>query len=47
MDAPAGGKAWLEFDDAVVRKLSTKAVAADYLTSAYIFCFVRKLPAGG
>ena len=43
--APGGGEAWLEFDDALVRRLGAKAVAADYLTSAYIFCFVRKVPA--
>ncbi len=44
--APGGGEQWLEFDDAVVRKVGAKAVAADYLTSAYIFCFVRKSAAG-
>ncbi|KAK9831376.1 hypothetical protein WJX81_007244 [Elliptochloris bilobata] len=44
--APGGGEQWLEFDDAVVRKVSAKGVAADYLTSAYIFCFARKTLAG-
>ncbi len=45
--APSGGEQWLEFDDAVVRKMPAKSVAAEYLTSAYIFCFARKPPAIG
>lgn len=44
--AAVGGEQWVEFDDAVVRKVGAKSVASDYLTSAYIFCFVRKTPAG-